>query len=402
MYILVLYLIGIILCMLLNLLVIVVSLSKKSKINHLDLCIISLAVSDFLQAGMGYSLEIHGFINVEVVNTISCGVAGFPVTFFALVSITHLVGISLERFVIMKFPIQARMWSKQSKVSLYIIIPSWLYGLGCALPPLLGWSSYRRLKKGDYLCQVDLNSGKAEAYSYLWFLISTCFIVPMIIISISSALILVEAKNITKEVSALGLRGRHAARRRLDERKHAYMVVVIIVTYVISWSPYATCVFVFSSKGTVSDNLLNFSAIFAKISAIYNPIIYSLFVTPFRKQCLQFFGCRTSLQESFLFSNNLTQKTISHSTLRHLNQSHNKVYFFDKSKNKVNTIENNVLAINIIARRNSQSLTPVESDEIDYGRSTGNLGQSSPIGFSNAALEYDEVEKQYIRYVIHN
>ena len=294
MEILVFYVLGIIISVILNLLVIVVLLSKKSKVNLLDLSIVSLSISDLLQSGIGYSLEIYGFIKEEWVDDSTCKGGGFAITFLALVSICHLVGISIERFAILRFPLKVRAWCANPKVALYIIIPCWSYAFVCSLPPLLGWSSYRRLKEGYFVCSVDLNSSDVRTESYLWFLLGTCFILPMLLLVGCSLLILREANKITKEAIGLGITEQHAVRRRLDERKHALMVIAIISAYTISWSPYAICVCVLTAKGTVGDELLLFSAIFAKISTVYNPLIYSLFIKTFRERCMALFGFKRS------------------------------------------------------------------------------------------------------------
>lgn len=322
MYIEIFYVTGILLSVIPNLLVIIVLLNKRHKLNHLDLCIVSLAVSDCLQAGIGYSLEIYSFdFSSDSERFPSCKIAGFSITLLALVSICHLVGLSIERFAIHRFPIKARLWYTNRKIALYIIVPSWLYSLGCSLPPLFGWSSYRNLKQGSLFCQVDLTSGDERAASYLWFLLVLCFICPTLIIIVFSVLICKESRKVRQDVAALGMSQPHIERRRLEERRHAIMTFICTFVYIISWSPYAACCFVYALNGKVSETHIISSAVFAKLSTIYNPFIYTIFNKSFRRGCLKLFGI-TSIGRSTTFQdgdgNNDSTKTIKSfkSTLR--------------------------------------------------------------------------------------
>ena len=52
---------GIILSILLNLLIVIAIFSKGNNINYMDIIMISLSVSDILQAAVGYMMEVHAF-----------------------------------------------------------------------------------------------------------------------------------------------------------------------------------------------------------------------------------------------------------------------------------------------------------------------------------------------------
>lgn len=288
---LILFVIGIIASVFLNGLVIIVILKKGHALNMLDCSIVSLAFSDFLQAGCAYSLELYAYFNQSVRTKDFCKASGFGVSFLALTSINHLVGISLERFIILRSPFKARSFFGRRLNALFIIIPSWLYAFLCALFPLIGWSSYRRLKAGYFSCQMDMNSRDDNAASYLWFLLVSCFLVPLIVIVVCAVCSFYEIQRIANSTIKLGVKGKASEKKRqTDEKNITFTIIGMIVTYLIAWSPYAICVFVFSIDGTVGDTMLTFSGIFGKLSTAFNPIVYSLGAKSFRMRCRKLLG----------------------------------------------------------------------------------------------------------------
>lgn len=286
------YICGVIISMLLNSLVVIVMATKGKQVNHLDLLMLSLAISDVLQTATGYPFEIYSLFNSTEIEETPCTIAGFSITFLALVSICHLAGISIERCIILTFPLKIRNWFASRWVSLYIIVPSWLYGFLWAVFPLLGWSSYEREQGAKHRCSVDLNSPKTNARSYAWGMLVFCFIIPVLCIGVCSFFILREMKKMTNQVAVLGISEDQAASRRKLEIKHTIMSLVLIGTFIVAWSPYAACVFVMTIKGRIEESLLTGSAILAKTSTLYNPIVYIIFMKDFRRRCMLLFGCR--------------------------------------------------------------------------------------------------------------
>lgn len=287
------YIIGVVLSILLNLLVVVVLLTKCSHVNHLDMLMVSLAISDILQSVTGYPVEIYSLINTTIIDQLSCKVAGFSITFLALVSISHLAGISIERAILLTFPWKAREWFANRWVSLYIIIPSWLYGFLWALFPLLGWSSYKREFNANHRCSIDLETPSNNSRTYAICLMCFCFLIPIVCIAVSSGFTLRELKRMRTQVGVLGINENQVVLRRKREVKHTVMALVLISTFIVAWSPYSACVFALTTKGKVEESLLTFSAIFAKTSTLYNPIVYSIFLKEFRSRCLRVLGCKS-------------------------------------------------------------------------------------------------------------
>ena len=111
-------------------------------------------------------MELYSYYSTTGLSDTSCKFAGFSVTFLSLVSISHLVAISVERRYIMKHPIKARILSKQLTIALYIVVFSWSYGLLWAVFPVLGWSRYMREEQAIHRCNIDLSTHSRNSLSY--------------------------------------------------------------------------------------------------------------------------------------------------------------------------------------------------------------------------------------------
>lgn len=293
------FIIGVASSLSLNLLVVVVVAQKKRRMNHLDVFKISLAVSDIMQSGIGYPLEIYANISSKEISKLSCTVAGFSTTFLGLVSINHLMGISIERSLTVNLPWRARLWRKNRWNSLCIIIPSWVYGLVWAIFPLTGWSAYKRERGAQYRCSIDLETKETGTRTYAYSLLVFCFVLPLIVISISSFFTIRIMKKMSYSAPKIGVCQEETSIRERRESRNSIMVFVLVSAFLISWAPYASCVLVLTVSGNINGTMLTVSAVFAKTSTLYNPIIYIIFMRDFRYRCLVFFGWRKKKRESF-------------------------------------------------------------------------------------------------------
>ena len=109
------------LCILLNVIVVVVLLKKAGRINYFDLVLVSLAISDALQAAVGDSIEIHHFYSGNELVGTPCVVSSFSTTFLGLVSIAHLVGIAIIKHCILKVNSISLLMFTCQRVSLCIL-----------------------------------------------------------------------------------------------------------------------------------------------------------------------------------------------------------------------------------------------------------------------------------------
>ena len=283
-----LYMFGVIASVLLNSLVVVALTKKSEKLNYLDLLTFSLSTCDILKAVLGFSFEIYSLlVHNQRMGSQQCQLVGFTITFLGLVSISQLVGITVQRCITLRFPMKARIWSQNLTTAWYVIIPSWLYGLLWSLPPFLGWSSYREMGIDSHLCGPDLGNHDQEknSLSYLINLTVWCFFVPILIIAFCSILIYQSLKSMRLNGDMLGLTTDVILMRRKLEKKQCIMGVVLIVSFLVAWSPFAVCVLMSALEIQVSTTLLHASATLGKSSSLFNPIIYCIFMEDIRIWC---------------------------------------------------------------------------------------------------------------------
>lgn len=281
-----LFITSIMISLVFNLLVIIV-LASKSSVTYFDVLMISLASSDFAQTIFGYSVEINSYMSRTAINSSACKIAGFSTTFFALVSIAHFAGIAVNRTLLLKCPWTARRWMDRPYMSMYIIIPSWLYGFFWSVLPLLGWSSYKRANGAKHRCSIDFADNENHAISYAISLLAFCFILPVVTIVLSNTFTIIEMKKITRRSLKLGANGRVMVLRRKTEARNTYLLTFLFSAFLVSWTPYTICVLMMVIEYNVSSIFLTSAAIFAKTSTLYNPIGYFLFMHGFRRRCFR-------------------------------------------------------------------------------------------------------------------
>ena len=68
--------VAVLLCILLNLILVVYLLKKSGRLNYLDVVLVSLALSDALQAAIGDIIEIHAYVSGDKLDGIPCLVSG--------------------------------------------------------------------------------------------------------------------------------------------------------------------------------------------------------------------------------------------------------------------------------------------------------------------------------------
>ncbi|XP_066588423.1 pinopsin-like isoform X2 [Prorops nasuta] len=178
----------------------------------------------------------------------------------------------------------------------------WLYALCLSLPPLLGWGSYGP-EAGNVSCSVswEVHDPATNSDSYIAFLFVFGLVIPVIVISASYASILRTLKKVKKRA---GSRGRR-------EAKVTKMVALMIIAFLVAWSPYATLALAaqyFHMKASPAVAIL--PALLAKSSICYNPVIYAGLNAQFPRSLKKRFGIRESTRRGQNLENTTTNMTL--------------------------------------------------------------------------------------------
>nr|XP_057927456.1 opsin 4xb isoform X2 [Doryrhamphus excisus] len=258
--------------------------------------IMNLAVSDFL---MAFTQSPIFFINCLykewVFGEMGCKMYAFCGALFGIASMINLLAISIDRYLVITKPLKVIHWSSKRRTTLAIVMV-WLYSLAWSLAPLVGWSSY--IPEGLMTsCTWDYITYTVANRSYTMMLCCFVFFIPLLIIFYCYLFMFLAVRETSREVDRLGTQVRKSTlikqKSIKSEWKLAKIAFVVIVVYVLSWSPYA-CVTLISWSGHA--NILSpyskaVPAIIAKASTIYNPIIYAIIHNKYRMTLAEKFPC---------------------------------------------------------------------------------------------------------------
>ena len=116
---------------------------KGNKKTSHEMLIFSLALSDFLVGiltfafKLGFILSLSKIINLLRQEVIDLNTyATIPILFSISSSLFHIFGITMDRYIAVRYPFQQKVWITRSRTRLFTII-SWLLSLTAASIPVL-------------------------------------------------------------------------------------------------------------------------------------------------------------------------------------------------------------------------------------------------------------------------
>eukprot|EP00066_Takifugu_rubripes_P002040 XP_003963671.1 PREDICTED: vertebrate ancient opsin-like [Takifugu rubripes] len=263
-----------------NFLVMFITFKFKQLRQPLNYIIVNLAIADFLVSLTGglisFLTNARGYF---FLGRWACVLEGFAVTYFGIVAMWSLAVLSFERFFVICRPLgNMRLQAKHAAIGLLFV---WTFSFVWTFPPVLGWNRYTVSKIGT-TCEPDWYSNNMTSHSYIITFFSTCFILPLGIIFFCYGKLLRKLRKVSH--------GRLATARK-PERQVTRMVVVMIVAFMVAWTPYATFAILVTIHPTIEldPRLASIPAFFSKTAAVYNPIIYVFMNKQFRKCLIQHF-----------------------------------------------------------------------------------------------------------------
>ncbi|XP_074003936.1 melanopsin-like [Numenius arquata] len=306
-----------------NLLVLYAFYSNKKLRTPQNYFIMNLAVSDFLmsasQAPMCFVNSLH---REWILGDIGCDLYAFCGALFGITSMMTLLAISVDRYLVITKPLRSIQWTSKKR-TIQIIAVVWLYSLGWSVAPLLGWSSY--VPEGLMIsCTWDYVTYSPANRSYTMILCCCVFFIPLIIIFHCYLFMFLAIRRTGRDVQKLGSCSRksYLSQSMKNEWKLAKIAFVVIIVFVLSWSPYA-CVTLIAWAGrgnTLTPYAKSVPAVIAKASAIYNPIIYAIIHPRYRKTIHNAVPCLRFLIR--ISKNDLLRGSINESSFRTSLSSH--------------------------------------------------------------------------------
>uniref|UniRef100_A0A665UGA1 Vertebrate ancient opsin-like n=1 Tax=Echeneis naucrates TaxID=173247 RepID=A0A665UGA1_ECHNA len=272
-----------------NFLVMFVTFKFKQLRQPLNYIIVNLAIADFLVSLTGglisFLTNARGYF---FLGKWACVLEGFAVTFFGIVALWSLAVLSFERFFVICRPLgNIRLQAKHAVLGLLFV---WTFSFIWTFPPVLGWNRYTVSKIGT-TCEPDWYSTNIRDHSYIITFFATCFIFPLGVIFFCYGKLLRKLRKVSH--------GRLASAKK-PERQVTRMVVVMIVAFMVGWTPYAAFSILVTAHPTIEldPRLASIPAFFSKTAAVYNPIIYVFMNKQFRKCLIQLFTGMGTIPDS--------------------------------------------------------------------------------------------------------
>ncbi|XP_069559407.1 parapinopsin-like [Brachyistius frenatus] len=269
----------------LNATVIIVSLMHKQLRQPLNYALVNMAVADLGTAMTGGVLSVvnnaQGYFSL---GRTGCVMEGFAVSLFGITSLCTVALIAVERMFVVSKPLGQITFQKQHAIG--GIAVAWLWSLTWNLPPLFGWGRYE-LEGVGTSCAPDWHSKDPHNVSYILAYFAVCFAVPFAVILASYSKLMWTLHQVSRMACVEG--GAVAK----GEMKVAVMVILMVLTFLISWMPYASLAMlvVYNPDVKIHPLLGTVPVYLAKSSTVYNPIIYIYLNKQFRKYAVPFLLC---------------------------------------------------------------------------------------------------------------
>uniref|UniRef100_A0A182VXB1 G-protein coupled receptors family 1 profile domain-containing protein n=1 Tax=Anopheles minimus TaxID=112268 RepID=A0A182VXB1_9DIPT len=256
----------------LNLFVIALMSKDMQLWTPMNIILFNLVCSDFSVSIIGNPLTLTSAISHRwIFGRTLCVAYGFFMSLLGITSITTLTVLSYERYCLISRPFSSRNLSRKGAFLAIFFI--WGYSFALTSPPLFGWGAYVE-EAANISCSVNWESQTKNATTYIIFLFVFGLVVPLIVIVYSYTNIIV---NMRKNSARVG-------RINRAEQRVTSMVAVMIVAFMVAWTPYAIFALIeqFGPPELIGPGLAVLPALIAKSSICYNPIIYVGMNTQFR------------------------------------------------------------------------------------------------------------------------
>uniref|UniRef100_A0A8C9R3X1 Opsin 4 n=1 Tax=Scleropages formosus TaxID=113540 RepID=A0A8C9R3X1_SCLFO len=264
-----------------NFLVMYAFCRSRSLRTPANMFIINLAITDFLmcitQTPIFFITSMH---KRWIFGEKGCELYAFCGALFGICSMITLMVIAVDRYFVITRPLTS-IGVLSRRRALLILSAAWAYSLGWSLPPFFGWSAY--VPEGLLTsCSWDYMTFSPSVRTYTMLLFTFVFFIPLFVIMYCYFFIFRAIRETNKAVSKINRESTKDSMKKFhrmrNEWKMAKIALIVILLYVISWSPYS-CVALTAFAGyadLLTPYMNSVPAVIAKASAIHNPIIYAI------------------------------------------------------------------------------------------------------------------------------
>ncbi|KAF5282087.1 hypothetical protein FQR65_LT14405 [Abscondita terminalis] len=274
----VLYLVIMLIGLIGNIFVISIFVRSPSLRTPANALVMNLAISDALMMSKMPVFIFNSISLGPVLGSLGCRIYGFVGGLSGTASICTLAAISLNRYYVIKFPLNMRFTSSRSK---FCIIIAWIYSVIFASIPLFDTSLGSYVPEG-YLtsCSFDYLSPIAEVKIFIIIFFVAAWVVPFIMITFCYVHIwiaVLETRNVGKTGKESSRNIKEEEKRRQD-LKLAGTIFLIIILWFTAWTPYAIVALMGISNNTdfITPLASMIPALFCKTASCIDPFVYAI------------------------------------------------------------------------------------------------------------------------------
>uniref|UniRef100_A0A8C9TFT7 Visual pigment-like receptor peropsin n=1 Tax=Scleropages formosus TaxID=113540 RepID=A0A8C9TFT7_SCLFO len=271
-----------------NIVVLLIFVKHQELRNATNAIIINLAFTDIGVAGIGYPMsaasDLHGSWKFGFTG---CQIYAALNIFFGMASIGLLTVVAIDRYLTI---CRTDIGQKMTRFSyILMILAAWINALFWSSMPVVGWAGYAPDPTGA-TCTINWRNNNASFISYTMAVIFVNFLIPLSVMfycyyNVSMTMKRYSATNTLDNINM----------DWTDQMDVTKMSVVMIVMFLVAWSPYSI-VCLWASLGdpkTIPAPMAIIAPLFAKSSTFYNPCIYVIANKKFRRAIVGMLRCQT-------------------------------------------------------------------------------------------------------------
>lgn len=250
-----------------------------------------LAISDLFMGSVGTATPMIASYNQEwIFGEFGCAYDGFVHFLGGGVQIYTLVIIAIDRYICITRPMSPlKLTHSRAKYGMLIV---WSWSGLVALFPMMGWNKY--VPEGPMTtCGVDWFSRDPTDQAYIVFIFIVMFLIPVLVIAFCYHFVYMTIRNVARN-GVWDVNSEKGRKNLAAERKMLKTCVVLMVSFLICWSPYALVAFTnaFGDPDSIPMFFQCFTPIFAKTQATLDPILYVGTNKRFRNAFLDMIPCQ--------------------------------------------------------------------------------------------------------------
>ena len=250
--------------------------NPEARAKPMNILILNTAISDFGVGVLGYPFEMWSFFKMYFNwSDTFCTIQGASHFWFALVDMTSLIVFSIYRYLIVCHDCGSTL-SAGFTVKLCMVI--WVYASCWISLPLMGINAYE-IEIFGTVCTIDWDTSTKTGHMFIYCLIAFGFCVPVSTMIFCYCRVIAKTNELAAatrgvSVSKTDLGVASEANEIIAEAKVTKISIIMVVTYLMSWSPFAIISTLVMNYENVPVEVKLIPHMAAKISCGINPIIF--------------------------------------------------------------------------------------------------------------------------------